>query len=58
MKKNWKTTLAAIIVAGVAAANALGWINAETAQGIIAAAAAIGLAYAKDSNVTGGTKKQ
>lgn len=48
--RNWKTTLAGIIVGGVAAATALGWITTEVGQSILAIAAAVGLILAKDGS--------
>lgn len=48
--RNWKTTLAGIVVGGVAAATALGWISAEIGQSILGIAAAIGLIVAKDGS--------
>ena len=56
--KNWKTTVAGIAVAAVAAATALHWITGDQATAILGALAAIGLIGAKDSNVTGGSVKQ
>ena len=51
--KNWKTTLAGVIVAGTAVAVSLGYINQETATAIGVIAGAFGLVLAKDGNVTG-----
>ena len=51
--KNWKTTLAGIIVAGVGFATYMGWITTEAALAIGALATAIGLGVAKDNDVTG-----
>ncbi len=56
--KSWKTTVAGIAVAIVAAATALGYITETQGTAIMGALAALGLAAAKDSNVTGGTKQQ
>jgi hypothetical protein len=56
--KNWKTTIAGIAVAAIAAASYLGWITAEQAGAITAALTGLGLIAAKDSNVTGGNVKQ
>lgn len=56
--KNWKTTLAGLIVAGVGTAVAMHWISAEVGGAILTIATAVGLIAAKDSNVTGGTTKQ
>lgn len=47
---NWKTTLAGIIVGGVAAATALKWISPEIGQAILGIAAAIGLIVAQDGS--------
>lgn len=58
MKKNWKTTLAGITVAAIAAATALGYLTPEQATAISGALTALGLLAAKDSNVTGGTVEQ
>jgi hypothetical protein len=54
--KSWKTTVAGIIVAGVAFSTYMGWITPEQGTAILGAATAVGLVAAKDSNVTGGTK--
>ncbi len=51
--KNWKTTVAGIIVFVVAGCVALGWISSEIGGMIVAAAAGIGLGLAKDHNKTG-----
>ena len=51
--KNWKTTIAGIITGLVAAATALHYISPEQATAIIGALTAIGLAVAKDNDVTG-----
>lgn len=48
--RNWRTTLAGIIVGGVAAATALGWITPEIGQSILGIAAAVGLILAKDGS--------
>jgi hypothetical protein len=56
--KNWKTTLAGIAVAAIAAATALNWLTIEQGMSITAALVAVGLIAAKDNNVTGGTVKQ
>jgi ATP-dependent protease ClpP protease subunit len=47
--KDWKTTLAGIIVAGLAVATALNYITPEVANKIMALAVAFGLVIAKDS---------
>ncbi|WP_189337091.1 hypothetical protein [Flavobacterium laiguense] len=51
--KDWKTTLAGVIVGGVAVAIALGYISAEVGAQIIAVAGALGLIAAKDGDKTG-----
>ena len=51
--KNWKTTLAGIIVTATVIATSFHWIDSATATNIIALAASFGLVAAKDSNVTG-----
>lgn len=51
--KNWKTTVAGIVVAGIAVATALGYLTAQQATAIGAAATSLGLIVAKDNNVTG-----
>lgn len=51
--KNWKTTLAGIVVAGLGIATAMHWISPEVAGAIATIATALGLVVAKDSNVTG-----
>ena len=56
--KSWKTTVAGIAIAAVAAATALHYITGDQATAILGALAALGLVSAKDGNVTGGTKKQ
>lgn len=58
MKGSWKTTAAAIIVALTGAALALHFITPQVATAIGVIAVSLGLAVAKDSNVTGGTVKQ
>jgi len=47
--KNWKTNLAALIVAGIGIATAMGWITVEVGAAITTIATAIGLGAAKDS---------
>ena len=56
--KSWKTTAAAVIIAITGAAVALHWISNDVALAIGTIAGALGLASAKDNNVTGGTVKQ
>jgi len=53
---NWKTGLAAIIVAVGTFGPYTGFINEKQAQLILGAGATFGLLKAKDDNVTGGTK--
>lgn len=53
MIKSWKTTLAGIIVGGVAAAVALGYITAEVGGQITGICIALGLIVSKDGNQTG-----
>ena len=47
--KNWKTNLAALIVAGAGIATAMGWITAEVSAAILTIAASFGFAVASDS---------
>jgi hypothetical protein len=47
--KNWKTNLAALIVAGIAVATAMGWITSEVATAIATITTAIGFGVASDS---------
>lgn len=51
--KNWKTTTTGIIVGGVAAAVALGYITSEVGGQITAVCIALGLIVSKDGNKTG-----
>lgn len=51
--KNWKTTLTGIIVGGVAAAVALGYITTEVGGQITGLCIALGLIMSKDGNQTG-----
>ena len=53
MARNWKTTLAAVIIALSGAATAMKWISPEVATSILTIAGAFGLAVAKDHNVSG-----
>lgn len=54
--KNWKTTLAGVIVGGVGIALSLKYITPEVAASIITIAGALGLVAAKDGNQTGVSK--
>jgi divalent metal cation (Fe/Co/Zn/Cd) transporter len=56
--KNWKTNLAALIVAGIGIATAMHWITPEVGTAIVTIVTAIGFGVAKDSNVTGGNVEQ
>lgn len=51
--KNWKTTIAGIAVAAIAALTALGYLSPEQAASITGALTALGLLSAKDHDVTG-----
>jgi len=51
--KNWRTTLAGIIVGGAAVAVALGYITAEVGAQITSVCIALGLIVSKDGNKTG-----
>ncbi len=53
---NWKTGLAAVIVAVGTFGPYTGFINDKQASAIVGIGAAFGLMKAKDDNVTGGTK--
>ena len=46
--KNWKTTLAGIITAGLTVATYMGWITADIAGAITAIAVSLGLIVASD----------
>jgi len=54
--KNWKTNLAALIVAGIGIATAMGWITTEVGAAIGTIVTALGLGAASDSkqNIAGG----
>lgn len=56
--KNWKTTVAGILVALNGAAVAMHYYSVEVGGAILTILAAVGFAVAKDSNVTGGTVQQ
>ena len=56
--KSWKTTLAGVLVAGIAIATSLGAITTEQATETTIGLPAIGLMMAKDHNVTGGSTKE
>jgi len=56
--KNWKTTLAGILVVLIPMATQLGYITPEMAGGIVTILTGLGLIAAKDGNVTGGTVDQ
>lgn len=47
--KNWKTTLAGLVVAGLSVAVSLGYISQEVAASVSALAVSLGLIIAKDS---------
>ena len=51
--KNWKTTLAGVIVAALGVASAMSWISVEVSGAILTIATAVGLVAAKDNNVSG-----
>lgn len=51
--KNWKTTLAGIIVAFLGIATQMEWISIEVSGAILTLATAVGLIAAKDNNVSG-----
>lgn len=47
--KNWKTNLAAVIVAGIGIATTMGWITPEVGVAIGTIAGALGLGAAQDA---------
>jgi len=47
--KNWKTNLAALIVAGIGIATAMGWITTEVGAAIGTIAASLGFAVSGDA---------
>jgi len=47
--KNWKTNLAAVIVAAIGIATAMGWITAEVGAAIGTIAASLGFAASSDA---------
>jgi hypothetical protein len=51
--KNWKTTVAAAALAAVSFATYMGWLDSGQATLVTTILSALGLAVAKDSNVTG-----
>ena len=48
--KNWKKTLAGVIVAGLGIASAMGWISPEVAGAVLTIATALGLVAAQDGS--------
>ena len=48
MKKNWKTTLAGVIVSALGIATYMGWITADVAGAITTIAVSLGLVVASD----------
>jgi len=56
--KNWKTTLAGILVVVIPVVTQLGYITPEMAGAIVTILTGLGLIAAKDHNVTGGTNNQ
>lgn len=58
MIKNWKTTLAGIAAIVSVVARVVADPGTLTATDVTALLAALGLLFAKDHNVTGGTKAQ
>lgn len=51
--KNWKTTLAGVLVGAIALATYMGYLSGEQAAQVTAALTALGLIVAKDHNVSG-----
>ena len=51
--KNWKTTLAGVLVGAIALATYMGYVSEDQAAQIVAALTALGLIIAKDNDVTG-----
>jgi threonine/homoserine efflux transporter RhtA len=49
MTKNWKTTLAGVVVALIAGATYLGYLNAEQAVAVTGTLTALGLIAAEDA---------
>ena len=56
--KNWKTSIAGILVILITVATTLGWITPAIAAAITSLLVSLGLMAAKDNNVTGGTTPQ
>jgi hypothetical protein len=54
---SYKTTLAALAVVVLAVCFKQGWLDQETVMTAGLVATALGLGFAKDHNVTGGTKR-
>ena len=54
---NYKTTLAAVAVVGLAVCFKQGWIDQETVILAGMAATALGLGFSKDHDATGGTRR-
>jgi hypothetical protein len=51
--KNWKTTVAGLVLAAISFATYMDWINTSQAGMITTILTAVGFGLAKDSNVTG-----
>lgn len=47
--KNWKTTLAAVIVTGIGIATAMNWITTDVGTAIMTIAVSLGLVVAQDA---------